>query len=263
MMDICRRILCIGLAGLLFIGLSGISLAEPSEGKNTITSGDEANSQARGMATSQGEGSFNGAPTGVSDYNNDRNMMKPEDGMMGRQDDGAGSSQDEGFPMGIPLEVLYSGHGFALKDNESHILRLKVETIMPMQSDQIRDLLSSNKSLEEIRDEIQAKEDEAGEMAIRGSMIFDRGIYPLVSIAISTTSNNSTAIHASLADRDQGPSNDTSAWGSLSVIISPSEGGMIGTGELEIDNGQNRGLYAILLDLEPPRQGQKNMMRGD
>ena len=263
MMDIYRRILCIGLAVLLFIGLSGISLAEPSEGKNTITSGDEANSQASGMAPPQGEGSFNGAPKDVSDYNKDKNMMKLDDGMRGRQDDGAGSSQDEGFPMGIPLEVLYSGHGFALKDNESHILRLKVETIMPMQSDQIRDLLSSNKSLEEIRDEIQAKEDEAGEMAIRGSMIFDRGIYPLVNIAISTTSNNSTAIHASLADRDQEPSNDTSAWGSLSVVFSSSEGGMIGNGELEIDNGQNRGLYAILLDLEPPRQGQKNMMRGD
>ena len=100
-------------------------------------------------------------------------------------------------------------------------------------------------------------------MAIRGSMIFDRGIYPLVNIAISTTSNNSTAIHASLADRDQEPSNDTSAWGSLSVVFSASEGGMIGNGELEIDNGQNRGRYAILLDMEPPRQGQKKMMMGD
>ena len=263
MMDIYRRILYIGLASLLFIGLSGISLAEPNEGQNTITSGEGANSQANGLAPPQGEGSFNGAPTGVSDHNNDRNMMKPDAGMMGRQDDGAESSQDEGFPMGIPLEVLYSGHGFAMKDNESHILRLKVETIMPMQSDQIRDLLSSNKSLEEIRNEIQAKEDEAGEMAIRGSMIFDRGIYPLVNIAISTTSNNSTAIHASLADRDQEPSNDTSAWGSLSVIFSPSDGSMIGNGDLEIDNGQNRGVYAILLDLEPPRQGQNKMMRGD
>ena len=262
MMDIYRRILCIGLASLLFIGLSGISLAEPNGGKNTITSGDMANSQANGMVPPQVEGSFNGAPAGVSDYNKDMNMMKPDDGMMHLRD-GAESSQDEGFPMGIPLEVLYSGQGFALKDNESHILRLKVETIMPMQSNQIRDLLSSNKSLEEIRDEIQAREDEAGEMAIRGSMIFDRGIYPLVNVAISSTGNNSTAIHASLADRDQEPSNDTSAWGSLSVVFSASEGGMIGNGELEIDNGQNRGRYAILLDMEPPRQGQKKMMMGD
>ena len=34
MIDVCRRFLCIGLASLLFIGLSGMSLAEPNEGQN-------------------------------------------------------------------------------------------------------------------------------------------------------------------------------------------------------------------------------------
>jgi hypothetical protein len=195
MMD---KILYIRLASLLFIGLSGMSLAEPNE------------------------------------------MMSP---------------QNEGFPMGVPVEILYSGQGFALLGNESHILRLKVEAIMPLQPGQIRGLLASNKSLEEIRDDIRAKE---GEKTNRGSMILDRSIYPLINIVLSASSNNSTALKADLADL--GPlstTNDTAFLGSISVIISPSDGGMIGKGELRIDQGPLAAMYSLLIDMEPPRNGQK------
>jgi hypothetical protein len=82
--------------------------------------------------------------------------------------------QNAGFPMGVPMEVLFSGHGFVMRGNESHILRLKVETIMPLEPDQIRGLLASNKSLEEIRNDIRAKESDTGEKTYRGSMILDR-----------------------------------------------------------------------------------------
>ena len=190
MMDISRRILCMGLASLLFIGLSGMSLAEPNENQNM----DEPR---EGMGLQNGE------------------MMPP---------------QNAGFPMGVPVEVLFSGHGFAMRGNESHILRLKVEAIMPLEPGQIRGLLASNKSLEEIRDDIRAKE---GEKTNRGSMILDRSIYPLINIAVSASGNNSTALKADLADLGQlSAANDTAILGSISVIISPSDGGMIGKGEL-------------------------------
>jgi hypothetical protein len=197
-----ERILCIGLASLLFIGLSGISPAEPNE------------------------------------------MMSP---------------QNEGFPMGVPVEVLYSGHGFALLGNESHLLRLKVEAIMPLQPGQIRGLLASNKSLEEIRDDIRAKE---GEKTNRGSMILDRSIYPLINIVVSSASgNNSTALKADLADLGpRSTANDTAILGNISVIIAPSDGGMIGNGELRIEHGPLEARYSLLLDMEPPRNGQKKMM---
>lgn len=220
MMDICRRILSIGLASLLFIGLSGISLAEPNENLDV----DEPH---EGMGPRDGE------------------MMPP---------------QNAGFPMGVPVEIVYSGHGFALMGNESHILRLKVEAIMPLQPGQIRGLLASNKSLEEIRDDIRAKE---GEKTNRGSMILDRSIYPLINIVVYASGNNSTALTADLADL--GPlsaANNSAKLGSISVIISPSEGGMIGEGELRIDNGPLSASYSVLLNMEPPRNGpQKLMMR--
>jgi len=218
MMDICKRILCIGLASLLFIGLSGMSLAEPNDNQKIDEPCEE-------MCLRNGE------------------MMPP---------------QNAGFPMGVPVEVLFSGHGFAILGNESHILRLKVEAIMPLEPDQIKGLLASNKSLEEIRDDIRAKE---GEKTNRGSMILDRSIYPLINIAVSASSNNSTALKADLADL--GPlstANDTAILGSISMIISPSDGGMIGKGELLIEQGSLAARYSLLLDMEPPRHGQDKMM---
>jgi hypothetical protein len=220
MMDICRRILCMVLASLLFIGLSGMSLAEPNENENP-------------------------------------NMDEPPE-EMGHHDGMMMSPENAGFPMGVPVDVLYSGHGFALRDNESHLLRLKVEAIMPLQPGQIWGLLASNKSLEEIWDDIRAKD---GEKTNRGSMILDRSIYPLINIVISDSGNNSTALKADLADL--GPlsaANDTTKLGSISVIITPSDGGMIGNGELNIYQGKLAAKYNLLLDMEPPRNGQKKMM---
>jgi hypothetical protein len=160
--------------------------------------------------------------------------------------------------MGVPLEVLFSGHGFALVDNESHILRLKVESIMPLEPDQIRDLLASNKSLEEIRDDILAKE---GEKTNRGSILFDRSIYPLINIAVSNLSNNSTALKADLADSSPSNATDTAILGSVSMIISPTDGGMIGKGELRIEQGLPAARYSLLIDMDPSRHGQEKRMR--
>lgn len=221
MVDICKRILCIGLASLLFIGLSGMSSAEPNENQNMdeLLEGRDAQ---------------------------DAEMMP---------------SQNAGFPMGVPVEVLYSGHGFALRDNESHLLRLNVEAIMPLKLGQIRGLLASNKSLEEIWDDIRGKGDDMSEKTYRGSMILDRSIYPLINIAVSASSDNSTTLKADLADLGSlSAANGTAILGSISVIISPSDGGVIGKGELHIEQSQLAARYSLLLDMEPPRHGQKKMM---
>lgn len=174
--------------------------------------------------------------------------------------------QDGGFPMGVPIEVLYSGHGFATIGNESHILRLKIESIMPIDPAQIRDLLSSNRSLEEIRDEIRATETETGEKALRGSMLLDRRIYPLVDIAISPEENNSTMIQAGLAMTGVSGSGangtESDGMGELSVLISRTDGGSIGNGELLIESGERRGRYTILLDFDSGKPERMKMMRG-
>ena len=167
--------------------------------------------------------------------------------------------QNEGFPMGVPLEVLYSGHGQARKGNESHNLRLKIEAIMPMQPRQIRDLLSSNKSLEEIRVDIRSKGEEAGEKALRGSMILDRSMYPLINIAITSDNDNST-INADLADIAGTPSQDPTALGSISLAVSPSNGKIIGEGELTIQKDGKKETYSLSLNMDKRRLMGKGEM---
>jgi len=160
-------------------------------------------------------------------------------------------NQNAGLPMGVPVDVVFSGHGFALKANESYILRLKVEDILPLEPGQIRVLLASNKSLEEIKDDIQANE---GKETYRGSVILDHSIYPMVEIVATPTSDNTTSINANLADLDLLSAGDGNATlGNISVLVSPSDGGMIGRGELHLDLGPHAGNYSVLLDMDPPR----------
>lgn len=99
MIDVCKKIIYMALAGLVFVGLTGICLAEPNQ-------------------TNNADGS--------------RERMNPEKGY------GMMPNQNAGLPMGVPVDVVYSGHGFALQGNESHILRLKVEDILPLEPGQIR-----------------------------------------------------------------------------------------------------------------------------
>jgi hypothetical protein len=212
MIDVCRRILFMALAGLLFVSLTGMCLAEPNQ-----------------------TGNFDGS----------RGRMNPEKGY------GMMQSQNAGLPMGVPVYLVYSGHGFALRGNESHILRLKVEAILPLEPGQIRGLLASNKTLEEIRDDIRAKE---GLETYRGSAMLDRSIYPLIEIESTPDGDNTTTIKADLADLDlTSAANGTATLGSISVTVSPTDGGMIGRGELDLIRGPQAGIYSVLLDMEPPR----------
>ena len=61
-------------------------------------------------------------------------------------------------PMGVPVEMVVGGGGFALQDNETHLLRLSVVRLSPLDPGRIRDLLVSNKSVEEIREAVKAEE---------------------------------------------------------------------------------------------------------
>ena len=226
MKEIGINTLSIWLAISLMAGICGMALAQPDGEPNGIE-------PARGFA-----------PLCRMGMNLQCEMMPP---------------QNEGFPMGVPLEVLYSGHGKALKGNESHNLRLKIEAIMPMQPRQIRDLLSSNKSLEEIRSDILSKGEEAGEKAFRGSMILDRSMYPLINIAITTDNNNST-ITADLADITRTPPDDPTALGSIFLAVSPSNGKIIGEGELTVQESGKKETYSLSLNMDRRRQMGKGEM---
>jgi len=160
----------------------------------------------------------------------------------GRMMDGDGMP-----PMGVPVEMVVGGGGFALQDNETHLLRLSVVRLSPLDPGRIRDLLVSNKSVEEIREAIKAEE---GQALYRGSMKLDDVVYPMDNIGVRPSGDNVTTVDANIAMPGSDPENQTSVVGHLSVTVSTSKGGRIGEGKLDMNSAEHKGSYQVLLDME-------------
>jgi hypothetical protein len=172
---------------------------------------------------------------------------------------GPSASEEEGYPdMGVPIELLHSGRGLAIKDNESWIFRLNIERMRPIEPMHIMLLLASNRSLEEIRDEIRVKD---GGATYRGSVKLHRTIYPLVNINVATLADNAT-VDADVATPafDSFNGSGASIAGHIKLIIALFEGGLTGKGELTMNSGTDAGRYRILLEMTPPAREMR--MRG-
>lgn len=159
-----------------------------------------------------------------------------------------------GMPfMGVPVEMVVGGGGFALQGSETHLLRLNVERLSPLEPGQIRRLLVSNKSIEEIRDAIKAEEGEEGQALYRGSMRLDDLGYPLTNIDIHPLNDTATFVDADVALPGSNPANQidkaTKMVGHLNMTVFVSKGGRIGEGELEMNSTEHKGSYHILLDM--------------
>jgi hypothetical protein len=156
-----------------------------------------------------------------------------------------------GHPMRGPIEILHSGCGFALKDNESYVLRLNVESLLPIEPGQIRMQLATNKSIEEIKDDILAK---IGKTTFRGNLMLEGSLYSLINIKVNSRGNNSALIEADIADSDpESFGDETATVGNISIMISPTDGSQVGKGDLKINRGHQTGKYIALLDMQPSR----------
>jgi hypothetical protein len=177
--------------------------------------------------------------------------MGQEGPMLHEPPRGPAASVEDQYPeMGVPIELLHSGRGFAIKDNESWVFRLNIERVRPIEPTAVMLLLASNRSLEEIRDEIRAKD---GGATYRGSVKLQRSIYPLVNINIATPADNAT-VDADVAAPALGSSSNSEASiaGHISLKIAPFKGSLMGKGELTMNSGPDAGRYQILLEMTPP-----------
>jgi len=221
MTDICRKVLMAGLVVLALIGMTA----------GVISSADQFN-----YVDDHGKRAMQDLPECA------RNSMACH-------------------PPGVPVAVLQSGRGFALKDNESHVLRLNVENLLPLEPMFVRSLMSSNKTLEQIREEIQTSD---GEMVQRGSMRLDQSMYCLTNIELTPSSNSTTVLQADVVDPGQDSNlNNTVIVGRIRATISTLEGEVIGKGWLEMNDSTHTGRYTVLLDMQPlmHRAGMKGPRR--
>jgi len=165
-------------------------------------------------------------------------------------DDFAGGQIDRPPGEGPPMGLSYSGRGFAMKDHESHDLMMTVMNLMPPDPMQVQRLLASNKSIEEIRDEINAMQDKA---MYRGFIKLDGMVYPLIDINSSPSDGDSISLYSDVVEPalDLAVSNKTSIAGNLEIMIVRCEGRMVGNGNLIMNRGPYAGTYDITLDVQP------------
>jgi hypothetical protein len=163
-------------------------------------------------------------------------------------------------PAGV---VLRNWRGFALKGNESHSLRVSIESLTPVEAMNIRKLLASNLTLEEISAEM--KKDE-GEAINRGALRIGDNIYGLDDILMTSTGNK-TVLDANVSELKFGSAqiNTTMIVGHLNVTVEEEGGPEASHGLLNINNTKYIGNYRVLLDSKPSGRemrgrGPVNMM---
>ena len=160
--------------------------------------------------------------------------------------EGAGLQRACPRPAAVPAEVLLSARGFAIRGNKTRILELVVESMRLVDPALVRRLLSSNKSLGEIKDMIRA---EQGEATHRGAIRLDKHLYLLFNIRFLPSGNNTT-LDADVAMPGYGKAlgNETAIVGHMTVTVNPSQGDRIGQGKLTMAGGQQPGSYEVLLE---------------
>jgi len=202
-----RKILCVGVlaALLLSVALTGVAVSQPVQ-----------NGNAMGKVAQQG--------------------LTP---------DGAAGEISMNKAMRVPIRVVHSGHGFALNENEFHVLRVHIVRARHVQPAYLRGLMEANKSIEQIRAEIEGAE---GQQIYRGNLRLGVNHYRLANISV-TASGDDQVVNADVMERGE----NGGKVGTISVTTKNYERTRIGDGTLTMSGGQYPGEYRALLDVLPPR----------
>ena len=151
-----------------------------------------------------------------------------------------------------PVEVLHSGSGAAIMDNGSHPFWLSVVSVKTIEPKKMRKMLTSNQSLDEIREALGATE---GESRFDGAIKLDESIYSLGGIKMLQYDENSSALDAYVIEpgisHDAG--SETTIVGQLALNIIGSGADLSAEGELLLYRGPQAASYRIFLDMQPPR----------
>ncbi|MFB3765910.1 MAG: hypothetical protein ACE14P_11790 [Methanotrichaceae archaeon] len=150
---------------------------------------------------------------------------------------------------------LFDGRGFALKDSEKNALMINIDLIKDVDPTYLRNLMTSKKSIEDIKDELRAAD---GTTATRGSLGINERIYPLVNIELLPSKDNSTIVDADVAKlylKPDGTIDKVIIAGHIKVAVTPTPDGLIGNGELAMSSDEYNGIYTVLLHMEKPLPG--------
>ncbi|MBK5190733.1 MAG: hypothetical protein JJE19_04475 [Methanosarcinales archaeon] len=157
--------------------------------------------------------------------------------------------------MNVPIRAIHSGHGFALADDGGfHVLRVNILKVGQIHPGEIRGLMGENKSISEIRAEIENMT--GGAPFYRGHMRLGEEHYRLVNMSVAETDDGNRTFEADVVGPiwSTKPSDEMNNTGHINVTVMPYEGTWIGDGTLNMYEGDDySGEYRVLLDVLPPQ----------
>ena len=168
--------------------------------------------------------------------------------------DGIGEEIAPDGALKVPITVVYSGYGVALKGDgeEFHLLRILILKVRYIEPPYIRGLMEEDKSIEEIKGEIIEK---GWASFYRGDMRFVEEHYRLVNISLTREGDN-LSINADIMLPLQGSeplqSESVGSVGNISLTVMNHEGVRIGKGKLAMYGDE----YRVLLGVLPPLSGK-------
>jgi hypothetical protein len=142
--------------------------------------------------------------------------------------------------------VVQNWRGFATKDDESHAIRLNVETIRTLGPDDARRLLASNISIEEVRSQTRAEDRDT---ISRGNIWLNNDGYWLIDITMMSSADRST-LKASVASPRSGSGSidAASTVGRVVVTISMVDSIPVAKGYMVINDSKYHGTYNLSLN---------------
>ncbi len=163
----------------------------------------------------------------------------------------------------VTADVLVQNwRGLAIKDDETHPVRLNVETIMTVDPSEVRRLLASNISLKEIRSQARVGN---RNMIQRGNIRLNNDGYRLTDIVLKSSGNRSILEASVASSMSTSGSGDiiSSAVGHIVLIISEVDDVEVAEGYLTIGDSKYSGNYSLSLNEWPgrgPRAGPRGAM---
>ena len=149
------------------------------------------------------------------------------------------------------VEIRQGGNGFAMNDNQYHILGMSIEGKLNPNPADMAMLISDNKTLAQIKSDIKAlMESEVAAASYNGSLRFGQSNYNLVNIKLTLSKDNNSTIEADVAGPKLNPKDKpTTAIGQISITASRHENSTIGAGTLTMNSGEYSGKYNVLLEM--------------
>lgn len=160
----------------------------------------------------------------------------------------ADDAEDSAGMQNVTANLIHRSVGFALNGSDYHVLTLHIIGVRQLHPAEMRALISSEKSIAEIRAELLA----TGTRQLKGYLRFGTHLYRLDNLTRESGTNRTFTTDLVYPAWDSELGEVSKRVGNLTVTVMEYEGARVAEGELRMYDGAYSGEYRVLLTVQPP-----------